>query len=100
MLAVKEYPWRDLFQVNIYRGKDKLALIFLNYLKDQLILISGTKVMQEFIKDIEALCGDQIKIVDIGGGLSTSYTEPDEPQEFSFQNYRDYLNKEVKIVFD
>ena len=58
-------------------------------------LLVGTKVMQEFIKDIEALCGDQIKIVDIGGGLSTSYTEPNEPQEFSYQNYRDYLNKEV-----
>ena len=48
-----------------------------------------------FIKDIEASCGDQIKVVDIGGGLSTSYTEPQEPAEFTFQKYRDFLNKEV-----
>ena len=61
--------------------------------------VSGTKVLMAFIKDIEASCGDQIKVVDIGGGLSTSYTEPQEPAEFTFQKYRDFLNKEVQKDF-
>ena len=59
--------------------------------------VSGTKVLQDFIKDIEAKCGDQIKVVDIGGGLSTSYTEQGEPEGFTFQKYRDQLNIEVMI---
>ena len=57
--------------------------------------VSGSKVLVNFIKDIEAVCGDQIKVVDIGGGLSTSYTETEEPQGFTFQKYRDQLNIEV-----
>jgi len=57
--------------------------------------VSGTKVLQDFIKDIEAKCGDQIKVVDIGGGLSTSYTEQGEPEGFTFQKYRDQLNIEA-----
>ena len=61
--------------------------------------VSGTRVLMAFIKDIEASCGDQIKVVDIGGGLSTSYTEPQEPAEFTFQKYRDFLNKEVQKDF-
>lgn len=57
--------------------------------------VSANKVLLDFIKDVEARCGNQIKTVDIGGGMSTSYTEPEEPAGFTFQNYRDYLNKEV-----
>jgi len=61
--------------------------------------VSGTKVLKDFIKDIEARCGDQIKIVDIGGGLSTSYTESEEPAEFTFQKYRDQLNIQAGELF-
>jgi len=62
-------------------------------------LFLGTKVLKDFIKDIEARCGDQIKIVDIGGGLSTSYTESEEPAEFTFQKYRDQLNIQAGELF-
>jgi len=61
--------------------------------------VSANKVLLDFIKDVEARCGNQIKTVDIGGGMSTSYTEPEEPAGFTFQNYRDYLNKEVPELF-
>ena len=53
----------------------------------------------DFIKDIESKCGDQIKAVDIGGGLSSSYTESADPAEFTYQKYRDFLNKEVPDLF-
>ena len=61
--------------------------------------VSGTRVLLDFIKDIEGRCGDQIKTVDIGGGLSTSYTQPGEPDEFTFQKYRDFLTREVPELF-
>ena len=61
--------------------------------------VSGTKVLMDFIKDIESKCGDQIKAVDIGGGLSSSYTESADPAEFTYQKYRDFLNKEVPELF-
>ena len=61
--------------------------------------VSGTKVLMDFIKDIESKCGDQIKAVDIGGGLSSSYTESADPAEFTYQKYRDFLNKEVPDLF-
>ena len=56
---------------------------------------SGTRVLLNFIKDIEARCPGQIKVVDIGGGLSTSYTERGEPEGFTYQKYRDLLDKEA-----
>jgi len=61
--------------------------------------VSGTRVLLNFIKDIEARCPGQIKVVDIGGGLSTSYTERGEPEGFTYQKYRDLLDNEVPELF-
>ena len=59
----------------------------------------GTRVLLDFIRDIEARCPGQIKVVDIGGGLSTSYTQREEPEGFTYQKYRDLLDKEAdKII--
>ena len=57
--------------------------------------VSGVRVLLDFIRDIEAKCPGQIKVVDIGGGLSTSYTQREEPEGFTYQKYRDLLDKEV-----
>ena len=53
----------------------------------------------DFVAVLEDRCPGQIKVMDIGGGLSTTYTEPEEPEEFSYQKYREQLNIQVDIVF-
>ena len=35
----------------------------------------------DFVTEVERATGRQIETVDIGGGLSTSYTEPAEPEQ-------------------
>ena len=50
----------------------------------------------DFVSVLEKRCPGQIKVVDIGGGLSTTYTEAQEPEEFSYQKYREQLNNEVQ----
>lgn len=61
--------------------------------------VSGVRVMMEFIMVLEKEVPGQIKTLDIGGGLSTSYTQQDEPKEFTYQLYRDLLNKEAPSLF-
>ena len=57
--------------------------------------VSGSRRLMDFVAVLEEECPGQIKVVDIGGGLSTSYTEPQEPEEFTYQKYREQLNIEV-----
>ena len=60
--------------------------------------VSGGRVLMDFVSVLEERCPAQIKVVDIGGGLSTTYTEAEEPEEFSYQKYREQLDKEVGMV--
>ena len=57
--------------------------------------VSGSRVLMDFVSVLEERCPGQIKVVDIGGGLSTTYTDAEEPEEFGYQKYRDQLDKEV-----
>jgi len=61
--------------------------------------VSGVRVMMDFIEVLEKEVPGQIKTLDIGGGLSTSYTQQEEPKEFTYQRYRDLLNKEAPSLF-
>jgi len=61
--------------------------------------VSGDRVLMDFVAVLEKRCPGQIKVVDIGGGLSTTYTETEEPEEFTYQKFRDQLNKEVPELF-
>jgi diaminopimelate decarboxylase len=45
------------------------------------------------------LTGRSLLTVDIGGGLSTSYTEAAEPEEFAYAYYRKLLNEAVPELF-
>ena len=54
----------------------------------------------DFVSVLEERCPGQIKVVDIGGGLSTTYTDAEEPVEFGYQKYRDQLDKEVWTMTD
>ena len=52
----------------------------------------------DFISELEN-CGIQIKTINIGGGLSVSYTHAEDPVEFSFQKYREVLEASVPELF-
>ena len=53
----------------------------------------------DFVTEVERATGRQIETVDIGGGLSTSYTEPGEPEQFSYAAYRARLDEAVPELF-
>lgn len=61
--------------------------------------VSGSRVLMDFVSVLEERCPGQIKVVDIGGGLSTTYTESEEPEEFGYQKYREQLTEEVPELF-
>ena len=52
----------------------------------------------DFLTNIEKVCPGQITTVDIGGGLSTSYTESAEPEEFQYIQYRRKLEEKVSFI--
>ena len=55
--------------------------------------------MMDFVKEIEAFTGRDLLTVDIGGGVSTSYTDPFEPDGFTYDVYRKQLEAEVPELF-
>jgi len=60
--------------------------------------VAGCRVLMDFVEEVEQVRPGQIKVLDIGGGLSTSYTEPGEPEQFSYQVYRAALEQEVPAL--
>jgi len=84
----KENPW--LTGIHIHVGSQGVPM-------DK--FVSGSRRLMDFVAVLEEECPGQIKVVDIGGGLSTSYTEPQEPEEFTYQKYREQLNIEVPELF-
>ena len=53
----------------------------------------------DFVKEIESATGRLLASIDIGGGLSSSYTTPEEPGEFTFHKYRKLLDENVPELF-
>lgn len=51
------------------------------------------------VAEIEKKTGRTLETVDIGGGLSTSYTDATEPKGFEYATYRQELNKLVPELF-
>ena len=41
----------------------------------------------DFVKDLETSIGRKLECVDIGGGLSTTYKDSEEPDGFAYQRY-------------
>ena len=52
-----------------------------------------------FVEEIEAECKRDLLAIDIGGGLSTSYTDVQEPEGFAYQLYRQRLEAVVPQLF-
>ena len=57
------------------------------------------QVVMDFVKEIESATGRRLASIDIGGGLSSSYTSPEEPGEFTFLKYRKLLDNHVPELF-
>lgn len=57
------------------------------------------KVILDFVVDLEKASGRRLEYIDIGGGLSTSYVQAPEPDEFSFQRYSQELRQAVPLLF-
>lgn len=80
----KENPW--LTGVHIHVGSQGVPLEK---------FVDGCKVLMDFVAEIESVCPGQIKVIDIGGGLSTTYVEKEEPKEFTYKEYRRRLEEVV-----
>ena len=55
--------------------------------------------MMKFVGDVEKECGRPLTTIDIGGGMSSSYTQAPEPEGFEFETYRKHLDKAVPELF-
>jgi diaminopimelate decarboxylase len=53
----------------------------------------------DFVKDIESITGRSLTTIDIGGGLSTSYKDPNEPEDFTYSRYRKLLEAKTPELF-
>eukprot|EP01060_Flectonema_neradi_P040337 TRINITY_DN914_c4_g1_i1.p1 TRINITY_DN914_c4_g1~~TRINITY_DN914_c4_g1_i1.p1 ORF type:complete len:485 (+),score=99.99 TRINITY_DN914_c4_g1_i1:98-1456(+) len=60
------------------------------------MLVTGCKTIFAFVKELESL-GCTIRVIDIGGGVPTSYTTKQEAHQF--QTYRNALNGAVPGLF-
>ena len=60
------------------------------------MLVTGCKTILAFVKELESL-GCTIRVVDIGGGIPTSYTASQEAHQFA--TYRQALNGAVPQLF-
>ena len=52
------------------------------------LFVAAARFCVNIVEEIEALTGRSLVTIDIGGGLSTSYTCPDEPENSSYELYR------------
>ena len=63
------------------------------------LFVKGVQVTVNFVKEIEKKSGRNLDTIDIGGGLSTSYTTPEELKGFEYMTYRKELDKAVPELF-
>ena len=63
---------------------------------DLQLFVAAARFCLNVIAEIEAITGRPLVTIDIGGGLSTSYTSPDEPENSSYQLYRLVIIKNLK----
>ena len=51
----------------------------------------------DFVKEIEAATGRKLTSIDIGGGLSSTYKDSEEPEAFAYRKYRHIFFSKKKI---
>ena len=63
------------------------------------LFVAAARFCVNLVQEIESVSGRDLKTVDIGGGLSTSYTAPVEPEESSYALYRAELENAAPELF-
>lgn len=53
----------------------------------------------DFVEEIEAATGRKLVSIDIGGGLSTTYKDSEEPEAFAYAKYRSLLDDKCPKLF-
>ena len=53
----------------------------------------------DFVTELETSIGRTLDCVDIGGGLSTTYKDPEEPEAFAYRKYRQLLEEKTPQLF-
>ena len=64
-------------------------------LKFKSSIVSNLQVVMDFVKEIEAATGRKLTSIDIGGGLSSTYKDSEEPEAFAYRKYRHIFFKKV-----
>ena len=64
-----------------------------------MVLLLKLQIVMAFVQEIEQTCQIKLRTIDIGGGLSTSYTDAAEPQGFEYKTYRKMLDDAVPQLF-
>ena len=57
--------------------------------------VSNLQIVMDFVKEIEAATGRKLTAIDIGGGLSSTYKDSEEPEAFAYRKYRHFFFKNV-----
>ena len=52
------------------------------------MFVKAANICVGFVKEIEIATGRSLQMINIGGGLATSYTSPEEPEHSSYSLYR------------
>jgi len=63
------------------------------------LFVNGAKVVMDFVKEIEAATGRKLTSIDIGGGLSSTYKDSEEPEAFAYRKYRELLEEKTPELF-
>lgn len=63
------------------------------------LFANSVKVVMDFVKEIEAATGRKLTSIDIGGGLSSTYKDSEEPEAFAYRKYRDLLDEKTPELF-
>eukprot|EP00095_Tigriopus_kingsejongensis_P002041 snap_masked-scaffold556_size137522-processed-gene-0.7 protein:Tk02041 transcript:snap_masked-scaffold556_size137522-processed-gene-0.7-mRNA-1 annotation:"diaminopimelate decarboxylase" len=89
----KQYTW--LTGIHIHVGSQGVPLeLFVKGAR-----VGYRRVCMDMVQDIESACQRSLEIIDIGGGLSTTYKDCTEPEGFEYAKYRDDLNHLVPELF-
>ena len=53
----------------------------------------------DFVYELENEIGRKLESIDIGGGLSTTYKDSNEPEQFAYKKYRQLLEEKTPQLF-
>ena len=84
----RQYTWLTGIHIHVGSQGNPLELF-----------VQGARNCVDFVLQIERDCGRALDTIDIGGGLSTTYLESEEPGQFDYGIYKKQLQERVPELF-